>query len=181
MEVQFKENVCKFLNIPSIPLKEWDGKSSFKDGVAITQLADNVFAYAVCTFDANVDKMPRIVKVFAQETFFGIAKIFVVPAFMNTDVETMDLDEESKKAAERLVQDAKEIEKGDEEKIELPQNEYSFDHIHNDEEAIAFITAYNKENNIRGAVPTKHDTIVMRLSVIYAELQKKGTKKKKRR
>lgn len=132
-------------------------------------------AYAVCTFNAETDKEPRVKKVFSEERFVGIENVFVVPSYMETkDIEKADLDEQSKQAAERLAQEADELTKAaDEDKIEMPENEYFFDNIHNDEEAIAFISAYNKENNIRGAVPSKHETIVMRLGVIYSDLQKK--------
>ena len=158
-------------------MKEWDSKTSFKDAVAITKLLLGDLAYAVCTFNADTDKEPRIKKVFAEERFSGIDKIFVVPSYMDTkDIENADLDEQSKEAAERLAKETEELAETPEndEKVEIPENTYFFDHIHNDDEAIAFITAYNRDNNIRGAVPSKHETIVMRLGVIYNELQKKN-------
>lgn len=176
MGIRFEKEVCQYLSLPSIPLKEWDGTSSFKDGVAVTKLSLGDLAYAVCTFNADTDKEPRIKKVFAEERFSGIDKIFVVPSYMDTkDIENADLDEQSKEAAERLAQETKELAETpeNEEKVEMPENEYFFDHIHNDEEAIAFITAYNRDNNIRGAVPSKHETIVMRLGVIFNDIKKK--------
>ena len=113
------------------------------------------------------------------EPFYGIDKIFVVPSYMDTDVDNMDLDEQSKKAAEDLKKEADELEKqGADENMEVPENEYCFDHIHNDEEAIAFIEAYNRENNIKGAIPKKHESIIARLTVIYAESLKKAPKAK---
>ncbi|MEE1277456.1 MAG: hypothetical protein UHE86_00135 [Acutalibacteraceae bacterium] len=178
MGIRFEKEVCQYLSLPSIPLKEWDGKTSFKDGVAVTKLLLGDLAYAVCTFNADTDKEPRIKKVFAEERFSGIDKIYVVPSYMDTkDIENADLDEQSKDAAKRLADEAEDLTQGNEEEMpifgdNLP--EYFFDHIHNDEEAIAFITAYNRDNNIRGAVPSKHETIVMRLGVIYNELQKKN-------
>lgn len=177
MGIRFEKEVCQYLSLPSIPLKEWNGKSSFKYGVAVTKLLLGDLAYAVCTFNADTDNEPRIKKVFAEESFSGIDKIFVVPSYMDTkDIENADLDEQSKEAAERLAQETEELTETPEteEKVEMPENEYFFDHIHNDDEAIAFITAYNRDNNIRGAVPSKHETIVMRLGVIYNELQKKN-------
>lgn len=42
-----------------------------------------------------------------------------------------------------------------------------------DEEAMAFIEAYNKKNKINARVPQKHDSILMRLAVIYADENKK--------
>lgn len=177
-KILFEKEVCNYLNIPSIPLKEWNKKDSFKDGVAVTKLLLGDLAYAVCTFNADTDKEPRIKKVFAEERFSGIDKIFVVPSYMDTkDIENADLDEQSKEAAERLAKETEELtetpENDEEEKVNMPKNEYFFDHIHNDEEAIAFITAYNRDNNIRGAVPSKHETIVMRLGVIFNDIKKK--------
>ena len=167
MGIRFEKEVCQYLSLPSIPLKEWNGKSSFKYGVAVTKLLLGDLAYAVCTFNADTDKEPRIKKVFAEESFSGIDKIFVVPSYMDTkDIENADLDEQSKEAAERLAQETEEL-------AETPENEYFFDHIHNDEEAIAFITAYNRDNNIRGAVPSKHETLLMRLGVIFNDMKKK--------
>lgn len=176
MGIRFEKEVCNYLNIPSIPLKEWNKKDSFKDGVAVTKLLLGDLAYAVCTFNADTDKEPRIKKVFAEERFSDIEKVFVVPSYMDTnDIENADLDEQSKEAAERLAQETEELAETpeNEEKVEMPENEYFFDHIHNDEEAIAFITAYNRDNNIRGAVPSKHETLVMRLGVIFNDMKKK--------
>lgn len=177
MGIRFEKEVCQYLSLPSIPLKEWNGKTSFKYGVAVTKLLLGDLAYAVCTFNADTDKEPRVKKVFAEERFNSIDKIFVVPSYMDTKgIENADLDEQSKEAAKRLADEAEDLTQGNDEEMPLFGDnlpEYFFDHIHNDEEAIAFITAYNRDNNIRGAVPSKHETIVMRLGVIYNELQKK--------
>ena len=175
--INFEKEVCKLLNIPSIPKKEWDGKSSFKNGVAEIKLAGDNLAYAVASFDAEKDKAPRVTTSFSTEPFFGINKVYVVPAYMETDVKNMDLDDKSKEAAEELRKEAEELENQDTgSHTELPENEYCFDHIHNDEEAVAFIEAYNKENKIPGAVPRKHESIIARLAVIYADLSKRAPK-----
>ena len=177
--ISFEKEVCSYLNIPSLPKKEWDGKSSFKNAVATIKLGGSRLAYAVASYDEAKDDAPRVVKSFMTEPFYGIDKIFVVPSYMDTDVDSMDLDEQSKKAAEDLKKEADELEnQGADETIEVPKNEYCFDHIHNDEEAIAFIEAYNRENNIKGAIPKKHESIIARLTVIYAESLKKAPKAK---
>lgn len=177
--ISFEKEVCSYLNIPSLPKKEWDGKSSFKNAVATIKLGGSRLAYAVASYDEAKDDAPRVVKSFMTEPFYGIDKIFVVPSYMDTDVDNMDLDEQSKKAAEDLKKEADELEKqGADENMEVPENEYCFDHIHNDEEAIAFIEAYNRENNIKGAIPKKHESIIARLTVIYAESLKKSPKDK---
>ena len=177
--ISFEKEVCSYLNIPSLPKKEWDGKSSFKNAVATIKLGGSSLAYAVASYDEAKDDAPRVVKSFMTEPFYGIDKIFVVPSYMDTDVDNMDLDEQSKKAAEDLKKEADELEnQGADETMEVPENEYCFDHIHNDEEAIAFIEAYNRENNIKGAIPKKHESIIARLTVIYAESLKKAPKAK---
>ena len=177
--ISFEKEVCSYLNIPSLPKKEWDGKSSFKNAVATIKLGGSRLAYAVASYDEAKDDAPRVVKSFMTEPFYGIDKIFVVPSYMDTDVDKMDLDEQSKKAAEDLKKEADELEnQGADETIDVPKNEYCFDHIHNDEEAIAFIEAYNRENNIKGAIPKKHESIIARLTVIYAESLKKAPKAK---
>lgn len=177
--ISFEKEVCSYLNIPSLPKKEWDGKSSFKNAVATIKLGGSRLAYAVASYDEAKDDAPRVVKSFMTEPFYGIDKIFVVPSYMDTDVDNMDLDEQSKKAAEDLKKEADELEnQGADENMEVPENEYCFDHIHNDEEAIAFIEAYNRENNIKGAIPKKHESIIARLTVIYAESSKKAPKAK---
>ena len=177
--ISFEKEVCSYLNIPSLPKKEWDGKSSFKNAVATIKLGGSRLAYAVASYDEAKDDAPRVVKSFMTEPFYGIDKIFVVPSYMDTDVDNMDLDEQSKNAAEDLKKEADELEnQGADENMEVPENEYCFDHIHNDEEAIAFIEAYNRENNIKGAIPKKHESIIARLTVIYAESLKKAPKAK---
>ena len=176
--IQFEKEVLGYLNIPSIPLKKFDGKS-FKDGVAVVELRSGYEAYAVATFDEENDKEPRIKKIFGLEPFIGIKEIFVVPSYMDTsDIQHADLDNESKKAAERLAAEANELENEgvEEPKTELPENEYFFDHIHSDEEAAAFIQARNKQQKIKSRVPKSHDALVARLGVLWAEDQKRNKK-----
>ena len=175
--IAFEKEIISHLNLPSIPKKEWDGKSSFSKGVALLSLQGEREAYAVASFDADVDKKPNIVKVFGIEPFVSIKQIFVVPTYMTTEeeIKDMDLDEQSKKKVQQVLDEAKEIENegvvGDEE-LEKPKNEYYFDHITNDEEAKAFIRSYNSRNHIKGKIPSTHDGIVMRLAVIFSDTRK---------
>lgn len=178
MEIRFEKEVCDYLSLPSIPKKVFDGKTSFKDGVAVTKLALGDLAYAICTFNAEQDKEPRIKKVFAQERFVGIEEIFVVPSYMDTnDIENADLDEQSKQAAERLAQEARDLTQGDEMDKETKEMEtlpeWVFDNIHNKEEAQAFIRSWNSTNNIKGRIPENIDTLKMRLLTIYSEMKKR--------
>lgn len=170
--IEFEKEVITYLNIPSIPKKEWNGKDSFQDGVAVINLTLNRQAFAVCTFNENEDKEPRIKKVFGVEPFMGIEKVFVVPSYMDNDTTDADLDSESKKRAEQLAAEARELENQGtvEEAIEdankLP--EWIFPEIQNIEQAQAYLREYNRMNRIKkGKIPTNEETIKMRLYNIY--------------
>ena len=170
--IEFEREIIAYMNIPSIPKKEWNGKDSFQYGVAILNLATNRQAYAACSFDKETDSKPRIRKVFCVEPFNGIDKVFIVPSYMDNDTTDADLDSESKKRAEQLAAEAEELEnKGTvEEAVEnankLP--EWIFDEIHNMSEAQAWLKQYNIRNGIKkGKVPTNEETIKMRLYNIY--------------
>lgn len=170
--IEFEKEVVEYLNIPNIPKKEWNQQDSFQDGVAVVGLSLGRQAYAVCTFNKDEDMEPRIKKVFGIEPFTSIEKIFVVPAYMDNDTSDADLDSESKKRAEQLAEEAKELENAGtvDESIEkanlLP--EWIFDEIHNKDEAMAWLKQYNIRNKIKkGKVPTNEETIKMRLYNIY--------------
>lgn len=173
MNIEFEKEVCEWLTIPSIPKKEWDGNSSFKYGVAVINQKGNEKAYAVASFDADKDAKPRIIKVFGCLPFTDTCTIYVVPSYIDNDVDKWDVDDASKDAAKMIINEAKDMEDEMAEKVEIPQNEYFFDHIHNDEEAKAFIKSYNQSNRVSGRVPSNHESIVLRLGVIWAEQTKK--------
>ena len=176
--IQFEKEIINFLALPSIPKREWDGKSSFDKGVAVLHLMDDRECYAVCAFDASLDESPRITKVFGIEPFIGIKNVFVVPSYMSTsdEIKDMDLDEQSKKNVKQVLSEANELENenvsGNDE-LTKPKNEYYFENITHDEEARAFIQAHNSRNRIKGRIPSTHDGLVMRLAVIYSENLKK--------
>ena len=170
--IEFEKEIIEFLNIPSIPRKEWNQTDSFQCGVAIVNLSLGRQAYAVCSFNKETDKEPRIKKVFCVEPFGGIDKVFVVPAYMDNSTTDVDLDAESKKKAEQLAEEAKELENDGvvDEAIEnankLP--EWIFPEIQNIEQAQAYLREYNRMNRIKkGKVPTNEETIKMRLYNIY--------------
>jgi hypothetical protein len=176
MMIEFEKEVLDFLGLPSIPKKEFDGKP-FKKGVAVIELASGVKAYAACSFNPDDgDTTPKICKVFSLEQFTKIEKIYVVPEYMATlnEVDEMDLDDDSKKRASELLEQAEklELDSTEFEDVKPPINEYYFDNIKNDAEAKAFISSYNKRNKIKGRVPKTHEGLIMRLSVIYGELNK---------
>lgn len=166
MKIKNEIEVLNALEIPSIPIKEWDGKNSFKTGVAIVNLITGEKAYAIAKYDKDCDKQPTIKRSFSIEPFDKIEKLFIVPDYMDkSGVEGWDLDDESKAAAKSIINEA---ESYTEEPAEN-ENEYYFDNIHSDEEAIAFIKSYNSRNKIRGKIPTSHENILMRLSAIWAQ------------
>ena len=176
--VEFEKEVVTYLNIPSIPKKEWNQTDSFQCGVAVINLSLGRQAYAVCSFDKETDKEPRIKKVFGIEPFSGIEKVFVVPSYMDNDTNDVDLDAESKKRAEQLAAEAQELEnegtvdEAVQEADKLP--EWIFDEIHNMSEAQAWLKQYNIRNGIRkGKIPTNEDTIKMRLYNIYMSNKKR--------
>lgn len=173
--ILYEQEICEYLNIPSIPKKKWDGNKSFLSGVAEVKLMGGAIAYAVASFDADNDRCPKIKKVFTLEQYVEVGDIFIVPSYMDTDVENMDLDENSKESARLLVDEANDaILESIDETTQAEQNEYFFDNIHNDDEAKAFIRAYNKRNGKKtfGRTPNTHEGIIMRLSVIYSEQNK---------
>lgn len=177
METLFEKEVVKHLNLPSIPKKEWDGKSSFSKGVALISLRGEREAYAVASFDANVDKIPNIVKVFGIEPFVNIKKVFVVPAYMTTEeeIKDMDLDEQSKKKVQEVLDEAKEIE-NEGTKEENPMDglpEWIFPEINSKQEAEAWLRNFQSRNKQKGRIPTTEENIKLRLFSIYSEMQKK--------
>lgn len=175
--VQFEKEVLEYLNIPSIPVKEHDGKSSFLKGVALLSLRGEREAYAVASFDSDTDKAPKITKVFGIEPFVSIKKIFVVPAYMTTEeeIKDMDLDEQSKKKVQQVLDEAKEVE-NEGIKEENPMDglpEWIFKEIHSKDEAVAWLKNFQSRNKQKGRIPTTDENIKLRLFSIYSELQKK--------
>ena len=175
--IYFEKEVIGYLNLPNIPKKQWDGKSSFVDGVAVVRLAQDKKAYAVCTYDNERDNAPRIKKYFGQESFEGIEDIFVVPSYMDVELKDADLDAESIKKARLLSNEALELESegvGSETPASESLPEWIFPEINNKEEAQAWLRRYNQSNKIKkGKVPSNEETLKLRLYSIYMEMQKK--------
>lgn len=170
--ILFEKEILDFLRLPSIPKKEHDGKQSFKDGVAVVNLRDGGQAYAVCTFDSETMSEPKVKKVFGITPHKNIEKIFVVPSYMDDKVEDMDLSPKDKERAEQLVQEARDLEN---EGVQVkqtpaPESEYCYDHIANDEQAMAFIREWNKRHGMKkGKVPTTHEGITTKLLAMWMD------------
>lgn len=177
MGLKFEKETVEYLNIPSIPKKEWDGKSHFDKGVAIIEFFDGTEACAACRF-IEEQREVQVTKVFSIERYKRIVRVLVVPNYMNTedDVQNMDLDEESKKKAKQLLQEASEMEnEGVEDKDALTMDklpEFIFPEINNKEEAEAWLRRYNSQHHIKGKMPKNEETIKLRLFAIYSELNK---------
>lgn len=178
-KIQFEKELLAYLNLPSMPLKEWkDGDAPFEKGVAVIELRGDRIAYAVCKYEpSNGDKQPRIVKAFGIEPFIKINKILVVPNYMSTveDVKDMDLDEQSKKKAKQILEEAKELE-NEGTKEENPMDklpEWIFPEIESREQAVAWLRNFQSRNKQKGRIPTTDENIKLRLYAIYSELQKK--------
>ena len=173
VKILFEKEVCDYLRLPSLPAKEWDGKSEFANAVAVVTLLSGDKAYAVAKFNPEVTNEPSIVKVFSGEPFRSEgAKFFIVPYYMNVEsVDNMDLDEQSKKHAEELIKEAEIIENEGAEDVtsKMPENEYCYPEIENDEQAVAFIKAWNQKHGIKGGVPSKHDSITAKLLAMWME------------
>lgn len=170
-------DVLEHLRMPSIPKKKWDGKSSFDSGVAVTRLisGDN-FAYAIATYNAEVDAMPRIKQTFCLEPFSEILDIYIVPAYMETNnIDDWDIDDASKDFAKQLVEEAKGLETSADE-VEQPDNEWVFDNIHNMEEAEAWVRAYRKKHKIRGKMPNTEEKMKAYLYVVKSNIDKNKNK-----
>lgn len=169
--ILFFNEICEFLQIPSIPKKKWDGKQHFDKGVGVIKHYDGTESYAFVKYpDGNSDV--NVAKVFSEVQFYELKEIYIVPDYMNdiSEVDKMDLDDTSKEHAKELLQQASFVDDLDSDFI--ADNEYYFDFIKNDEQAIAFIKAQNKKKRIRSRLPKTHEDIVMRLAVLFNEMKK---------
>lgn len=174
---KFENEIIEYLNLPSIPAKEWDRKTGFDKGVAVVKLLCGGEAYAACTYNPEKDNAPRVTKVFTLEQFNGIEKVLVVPSYMNSieDVADMDLDEESKRKAEGLLKEAGELENEGSESTVTPMEElpeWIFPEIKGKEQAVAWLKRYNSSNKIKGNVSKNPEVIKLRLYAIYSEINK---------
>ncbi len=170
--VQNEQEVIRYLNIPSIPKKQWDGVKSFTKAVAILYLVDGGKSYAVASFDSNTDKAPRITKVFTLEPYKDWEIVGVVPEYMNQDdIDKWDVPQESIAAAKQIISEVEEMENEGviDEMAQAPNNEYCYDFITNDEEAQAYIRSWNKQHGIRGRAPKSHDGIITKLTAMWMQ------------
>lgn len=158
------------LQIPSIPKKEWDGKSEFNKGVCLVKRWSGMENYAICRFNKELESSPRVVKDFSQETFVEILACYPIPDYAENDVDNMMFDsEESKEAMKELLEEKEEeVMKGvDKEEEVLP--EWIFPFIKTQSEAIAYL----KSKKVRNAHSLKDaDAIKAKLYVIYTDNQK---------
>jgi len=163
------EKVFPFLNIPKCPKKEWDGKESFAFGVAVVHRTIGTEEYAVCKFDSEKEEKPRIIKDFGHSSFDGIITIYPVPAYLDEDVESFDLDDASKQAVKDAIEDKKAIIESSKEKVKEEICEWGYEFIHSKEEAIAYL----KTLKLKGKIPEREDAIKSKLQLLFREENKK--------
>ena len=179
MSIKFEKEVLNYLNLPKIPIKEHDGVTPFEKGVAVVKTIDGDYAYATCSFNPeNGDTIPVVTKVFSIVPFVEIEKVFVVPNYMDSvnDVPEMDLDDESKKKAEIILNEAAELEnEGVDSETEDINNlpEWIFPEISSKEEAVAWLKNWQIKNRLRQRIPKTEENIKLRLYSIYTELKGK--------
>ena len=172
-EIRFKKEVCRLLGIPNIPKKEWDNETSFDNGVAVIKRITDIEDYAVCSFNSETDENVRIKKDFGFEPFMGIVAIYPVPAYMEDNIEDMDLDDDSsKEAMEELLQEKKEIVNEGIEKPKIKMSEWGYDFIKNKADAIAYL----KTQNLKGRIPTNEEVLKAKLCAIYRNEQRNKNK-----
>lgn len=173
--VKYENEVLNYLNLPKVPKKEWNGKDEFKRGVAVIELKNGDEAYAVAgskSLSPN-DVIVRVIKTFSRELFHKVNKVYVVPDYMDEDVENFDLDEQSKEKARAIIEEAHEQEMIDVEVKETPvENEWVFDEIHNRDEAEAYVRAYRKKHRVKGKCPTDAEALKAYLYVIASKIKK---------
>lgn len=176
---RFEQDVLDYLGLPSMPRKKWDGASHFDKGVAVVEDRYGDKYCAACSFvDGRDYDKPVITKVFGIEPFVRIVDIYTVPDYMSvaSEVPDMDLDAESKKRAEEILEEAAEmsaeVEAGeaDGELKQLP--EWIFPEITNKAEAEAWLRRYRSVNHIRGRIPTDEEAIKLSLYSIFQDNKK---------
>lgn len=178
--IRYEKEVVQFLNLPKIPKKEWDGKTAFKNGVAVVTLVSGDQAYATATFGERESGGGeiKIKKVFTLEPFVSIDKCYIVPNYMDEDVDNFDMDEQSKDRARFILEEAHELERDgiEQEPIIEGVNEWVFPEIHNREEAEAYVRSYRKRNRIKGKCPSNADDLKAYLYVIASDKKYNRTK-----
>ena len=176
--ILYQKEIIEYLDLPSIPKKEWDGKKQFDKAVAVVKLVTGNDAFAVCGLNKEVNE-PFIKKVFCSEPFVAIKNVYPIPDYMATidDVDDMDLDNESKKSAKYILDEADLMGNGelngDGESAYDEMPEWIFPEITNKDEAEAWLRQYNKTNKLRGSIPKSSETLKLRLYAIYKETNKK--------
>ncbi|MBO7732475.1 MAG: hypothetical protein J6S67_07975 [Methanobrevibacter sp.] len=158
--------------MPSVPKKKWDGVKPFKNACGIIESKNGILCYAVFGFSEKANSA-FVKKVFGEEPILKIHEIYPVPDYMDMqDIEKWDLDEDSKKAAKNLANEALEIE-GEDVKNDEPLNEWIFDEIHNIDEARAFVASYRKRKKMRGK-PIKDEESLKNFLYVMWKNQKRG-------
>jgi hypothetical protein len=168
-ESRFFNNVCKHLNIPRLPKKEWDGTTPFDNGVALIKRIYGNEDYAICGYDPDKNSAPVVKKDFGIEPFIEILSIWPIPDYMDTNIDDMDLDEESKENMKALLEEKEEESVQAIVAVEDPLEklpEWIYENIHNVQEAQAIIRTYG---NAKGKISSNEDVLKSKLYDLYVK------------
>lgn len=166
---KFEKEVCKFLNIPSLPKNEWDKKSSFDNGVAIVKRLHGGEELAVCRFNSEADTDVRIIKDFGFEPFTEIISVYPIPSYMEDNITKMTFnDSTSEEAMKALLLEKNELTSGKTEDKKEEEYEFGFPFIKDKKEAIAYL----KSKNPKAKISPNIDVIKNKLKVMYHNEQK---------
>jgi len=166
---RFLDDVCKHLNIPKLPKKEWDGTTPFDNGVALIKRVYGNEDYAVCRYDPDKNIKPTVKKDFGTEPFIEILNVWPIPDYMDANVDDMDLDEDSKENMKSLLDEKEEESTQTLVTVEDPLEklpEWIYENVHNIQEAQAIIRQYGKA---KGKISSNEDVLKSKLYDLYVK------------
>jgi len=170
----FYDETIDMLRIPSIPKKEWDGKSPFDRGIAQITTMFGSREYAICSFNPERDDKPRIVKIFGGLRFTSVDKIWPIPDYMDDDIRKMEFaDEESRTSMSVMLQEKEQMVNANA-KDEDGGGEWGYPIIHTTKQAVAYLKAKHPKDGI----PSDPEVLKAKLKAMYnAERHNKSHKK----
>lgn len=170
----FYDETIDLLRIPSIPKKEWDGKTPFDRGMAQITTMLGSKEYAVCSFDPKKGDTLRVVKRFGGLQFTAVDKVWPVPDYMDDDIGKMEFDnEESMTSMSVILQEKEQMVNADADD-EDEGGEWGYPIIHTMKQAVAYLRAKRPKDGI----PSDPEVLKAKLKAMYnAERNNKSHKK----
>jgi hypothetical protein len=160
-----------YLQIPSLPKKEWDGESEFNKGIGLVERISKKQDYVICRYIPEKDMCVRVIKDFSGEPFLKVLECYPMPDYADVEIDSMQLDEQSKAAMEMLIEERNEkiSEDVQDEDEKLP--DWIFPFINNKEEAVAYL----KSQGVKVPAALKsEDKIKAKLYVLYQDKKQHG-------